>query len=71
MLWNEHFIYGLVGHKDMLNIDDMCATFQVDKKEVKTSNKINYIDEKKKIKFSVKYVLEFEIILTKKNQEYE
>lgn len=55
----------------MLNIDEMCTTFQVDKKEVKTSNKIDQNDKEKKIKFSVKDVLEFGIILTKKNQEFE
>lgn len=41
ILWNEHFIYGLVGSKEMIDLDEMCSTFKVDKKEVKTSNKID------------------------------
>lgn len=52
-----------------MDLNELCGLFKVDVKDVKSSNKIDQNDKEKKIKFSVKDVLEFGLIINAKKEE--
>jgi len=58
-----------VGDKTLVNLAELCTLLEVDQKEVKSSNKVDYNDKEKKIKFKVDNILEFGIISSKKDKE--